>query len=173
MSKTYTPFDERLDEIMPGLFISNEWAASKQKHLEAKQIKHILVVGNGLVAWFPAEYGYMIIGIDDFGRAKISDHFGNMHAFIKDKLDKKENVLVHCSMAISRSTTAIAAYLIKEFDMTVDDAMAMIIKSHPEANPNLGFMQQLQEWETKCRGKKAKHIGGKLSESELDVFQDM
>lgn len=57
------------------------------------------------------------------------------------------NVLVHCHMGISRSTSAIVAYLIRYFNMTRDHALAYVKSKRSIVKPNSSFMKQLHAYE--------------------------
>lgn len=95
---------------------------------------------------------------------KIADHptqvilsdkvMGRAIAFIQDSMsDPDSRILVHCASGISRSVSMVLAYLISEHkDITnVDDALAFVRKNRPQANPNLGFRFQLDQFtESKC-----------------------
>ena len=61
------------------------------------------------------------------------------------------SVLVHCQQGVSRSTTCVAFYLMRKVGMSLIDAMAMIGEKRRDARPIPRFMEQLSEYETKCR----------------------
>ena len=81
----------------------------------------------------------MFICIDDAARADIAQHFDDCIKFVKSA----DKVLVHCSAGISRSVTIVIAYLVREKNMDVDEALDFIQTKRPRANPNNGFMSQL------------------------------
>lgn len=65
---------------------------------------------------------------------------------IHSKLKSGLTVLVHCFAGISRSTSAILAYLIKYKKMTYTAAFEMVQKVRPIIKPNPGFIQQLRDF---------------------------
>ncbi|KAF5373322.1 hypothetical protein D9615_007423 [Tricholomella constricta] len=65
---------------------------------------------------------------------------------------KKGKILVHCSAAVSRSPTIVAAYLMKHCGMTLKDALGLIVRARPAVCPNSGFIQQLKELDLKLHG---------------------
>ncbi len=56
-------------------------------------------------------------------------------------------ILVHCKMGISRSATAVIAYLMRKDQKTRDNVLEEVKKKRPQANPNSNFMEQLLIWE--------------------------
>ncbi|KAK6530340.1 hypothetical protein TWF694_003696 [Orbilia ellipsospora] len=73
-------------------------------------------------------------------------------ARIYDHIDKYRsgetpgNVLVHCEQGISRSSTAVIAYLMRFHKLTFPDALAFV-KTKRQIKPNENFKEQLQVWE--------------------------
>lgn len=57
------------------------------------------------------------------------------------------NVLVHCYAGISRSVTAITAYLIWALRLSCDDALTYMEAVRKGATPNSGFNIQLHLWD--------------------------
>lgn len=52
-------------------------------------------------------------------------------------------VLVHCAAGVSRSTTAVVAYLMKTEGLDVEAALRQVRAKRPFVDPNEGFMAQL------------------------------
>ncbi|KAJ7471287.1 protein-tyrosine phosphatase-like protein [Mycena galericulata] len=61
-------------------------------------------------------------------------------------------ILVHCSAAVSRSPTVIAAYLISKHNMSLHSALRILVTSRPAVCPNAGFLAQLKSLEMTLRG---------------------
>lgn len=55
-------------------------------------------------------------------------------------------VLIHCNAGVSRSATICIAYLIKEENMSFEQAMAHVKSNRECIRPNDGFMKQLKEF---------------------------
>lgn len=62
-------------------------------------------------------------------------------------------VLVHCSAGISRSPTLVLAYMIKNENLTVEEALKKMRSLRSIIDPNFSFIAQLRVWEKKCRTK--------------------
>lgn len=61
-------------------------------------------------------------------------------------------ILIHCSAAISRSPTVMAAYLMVRHAMSLKEALGRLILARPTVSPNAGFLRQLQELERDLYG---------------------
>ncbi|MCJ1315152.1 tyrosine protein phosphatase yvh1 [Xylographa vitiligo] len=90
-------------------------------------------------------YQHLVVELDDVEDEDILQHFATSNAFIRDGLAGSGGVLVHCAMGKSRSTTLIIAYLLSLSPSTItpESALATVRLCRPMAEPNSGFMQQL------------------------------
>lgn len=86
---------------------------------------------------------------DDCPEEQICRYFQQTSAIIADSIKNKEACLVHCAAGMSRSICLIAAYLIAEEKMSINDAITYIKNRRAFAQPNSGFMIQLNEWAKK------------------------
>jgi len=68
---------------------------------------------------------------------------------INRELQAGGNVLVHCARGVSRSTTLILAFLIKYRKWTLSEAYYHVLERRQCINPNIGFWQQLINFELK------------------------
>jgi len=61
-------------------------------------------------------------------------------------MDQRERrpCLVHCAQGKSRSAALVAAWLISRQNMSFEEAIKVIRRVQPEANPNLGFVAALK-----------------------------
>tara|TARA_A100001015_G_C15029524_1_gene732404 strand:+ start:258 stop:797 length:540 start_codon:yes stop_codon:yes gene_type:complete len=72
--------------------------------------------------------------------------------FIESEINSNNNVLVHCYWGLMRSPTVIAAYLIKKFDMTSDDAILFIKnKKYFTFSDIYNFKEILKKYEKYCK----------------------
>lgn len=134
-------------QIIPGLFISDSPCASNIKFLLDKNISHILICARELNPKFPKDFNYCKLDILDTKRFSLKPHLDQAIKFIKSALSSRENVLVHCNLGISRSSSIVIAYLIDQCDMSYTKAFRHLSKLHPIAYPNPGFVNQLKVFE--------------------------
>lgn len=64
--------------------------------------------------------------------------------FIRECLDSGRPVLVHCNAGVSRSSSVVIGYLIKECYMKFDEAFRAVKYKRPAIQPNAGFMRYLK-----------------------------
>ncbi|ORC87153.1 dual specificity protein phosphatase [Trypanosoma theileri] len=137
-----------MQEIVPGLFVGSYHPATDKALLTRHHITHILCC-IGTQPRFPGEFVYMTIAAEDNTAYKISKFFPKTSAFIEKALiDQHSAVLVHCGAGISRAPTIAAAYLMKKLRLSAGAAIALIQQKRQVASPNIGFRQQLREYQT-------------------------
>lgn len=83
----------------------------------------------------------------DEPEADLLSFFDECSDFITTGLQNKQTVVVHCLEGMSRSVTVVLAHLMKSDQLSVDEAVAFMKKIYPKANPNVGFLEQLQLYE--------------------------
>ncbi|CAD8175661.1 unnamed protein product [Paramecium pentaurelia] len=133
-------------EIIPNLYLGCLGCALNKKKLLEQNIKFILSACEMPKAPFSQDFTSLIININDSVDQDIKSKFEESNQFIENALNSKQNILVHCFAGKSRSTTFIIAYLIKNHKMTVNDALELVKTKRQIAQPNTGFMKQLQQY---------------------------
>ncbi len=71
---------------------------------------------------------------------------------------KDGNILVHCYVGKSRSATCVIAYLMKEYEMSLEKAFIYTKEKRDIINPNHGFMMQLIKYESYIKKKSNYYI---------------
>ena len=84
---------------------------------------------------------YILIG--DSLSDNIDSHIDEGLAFIDSAKAKAGNILVHCSMGISRSSSIVISYLIAKKNMSYTQALAFVRKIRPIVTPNRSFKEQI------------------------------
>jgi Leucine-rich repeat (LRR) protein len=136
------------DEIVKGLYLGPQEAASSLAYLESLNIHSIVrVLRDASVPVFADHFTYHIIPIPDLCTFDISQFFSDAARFIESELEQGRNVLVHCAVGMSRSASIVIAYLMFAQRMSLDQAVLWTRRRRPIISPNNGFMQQLQEME--------------------------
>lgn len=148
-----------LDEVRPGIYIGDMWAAKDKRKLEAHGITHVLNAADGRFnvctgSSFYRDTNITYHGVEAFDMPSfdLSPFFYSSTHFIKNALKTPGGkVLVHCAMGMSRSSTLVLAYLMIQEDMTLVEAITAVAKNR-NISPNSGFLEQLRELDQKLHG---------------------
>eukprot|EP00639_Heterosigma_akashiwo_P014405 CAMPEP_0206374734 /NCGR_PEP_ID=MMETSP0294-20121207/8480_1 /ASSEMBLY_ACC=CAM_ASM_000327 /TAXON_ID=39354 /ORGANISM="Heterosigma akashiwo, Strain CCMP2393" /LENGTH=575 /DNA_ID=CAMNT_0053822559 /DNA_START=409 /DNA_END=2132 /DNA_ORIENTATION=- len=127
--------------ILPNLFLGS-WNTSRNSlFLKGNGIKRVLTVGPRMPPSFPEEYVYKVLDIRDDPQDDLP--FQEAFAYI-DAGRREGGVLVHCEGGISRSASICIAYVMKETQVGVKDALSHVRRCRPFVSPNPGFLAQLE-----------------------------
>lgn len=166
-----------MNQITKNLFIGSWQDSVDPQQLIRNNIKYIVGINinnksqNNLDLYKKLNIKYMHITENDTPPTNIFKHFTKTNEFINNAILQDKNVLVHCTMGISRATTIVVAYLLwiyyihdKEKDKLgfnqseisifnkkyrLNDICNYIGAIRHQINPNPGFIQQLKKYE-KC-----------------------
>lgn len=130
---------ECMNQICDRLYLGNIMAASDRERLQKNKIKCILQVAAGVEPFFPDEFVYRVIQINDASDQNLLQHLPSAINFIKTSIQAGKNVLVHCHAGVSRSATVVIAFLMQERGMLFEDAFSFVSKKRPVVFPNMGF----------------------------------
>merc|ERR1719410_2807571 len=101
--------------IIDRVYLGSIGAAKNLEWLKTNGITHILCVAGGIECYFPKQFEYKVIEIDDAPNEDISAHFASCSEFIDEALKNESNkVMVHCFAGMSRSVTVVSAYLMQK-----------------------------------------------------------
>ncbi len=138
-----------INKIADGLYLTNFKHAKDYDTLKALGVRQILTVGSELPRHGEPMFKAMHVKIDDRPDENIKKHFNSTFNFIK-----RGPTVVHCAAGISRSTTIVAAFLMRTYKLTADKALEHIRECRSITNPNNGFRQQLYQFEKELDSKK-------------------
>ncbi|KDR75468.1 hypothetical protein GALMADRAFT_69019 [Galerina marginata CBS 339.88] len=136
--------------LSPYLYLGPRTSASSA-FIQANGITHVLSIGS-TPASTDSPVIYRRLALIDDPSCSITDVSNAADAFIESAKLKGGRILVHCSAAVSRSPTVVAAYLMKKCGMSLVEALGVIIRARPAVCPNSGFLKQLKELEVALRG---------------------
>lgn len=145
-------------QVVEGVYISGEHFAQSQDRLMS--IGAASVVACGCRAHHPDRFRYMEVHLSDSASANVGRHLHPVADFIASSL-RRGAVLVHCKAGICRSATMVAAYLLKyrrdDLAPTAADALAVIRRSRPCANPRPEFVSALDQFSREILWKEEIH----------------
>ncbi|KAL2653722.1 hypothetical protein R1flu_021850 [Riccia fluitans] len=131
-------------ELEQGLYLGSVGAAFNKGLLQNWNVTHVLAVAGGVDMPFPRDFKYMRIEVLDSAEVDLAHHFDRCFAFIDEARMNGGGVLVHCFAGRSRSVTVAVAYLMKNYGLRLPQALAHVTSRRKEAQPNPGFLRQLQ-----------------------------
>jgi hypothetical protein len=139
----------KMQEVVRGLFIGSWHPASDAELLKTAGVTHLCCCINVKPRLADKGWQSIMLPAEDNDSYDMTQHFDESFTFIDAALNKGSAVLVYCGAGISRSTTILAAYLMRKLKISAQDAVEMIQKKRQVARPNNNFMKQLKEFESK------------------------
>ncbi|VDN06696.1 unnamed protein product [Thelazia callipaeda] len=134
-------------QIFPYLYLGTEWNACDWQWLENNGIKYIVNVTNEVENFFPARLKYLKIRVSDEASTELLKYWNQTNHFIKEAKEKGSAVLVHCKKGISRSSSTVIAFAMKEYGWALSQAMEHVKNKRDCITPNIGFVEQLKTFE--------------------------
>lgn len=135
--------------ILPGIYISSMAHARNKPLLDALKISAIINVSPKCCPNYFEDNGnfsYLTIDEEDRTDSDLIQYFSIAFRFI-ERYSKNSGVLIHCMAGVSRSATIAIAYVMKKLKLTCAEATKFVQDRHPIAEPNIGFMYQLEYYE--------------------------
>lgn len=135
-----------MSQVIGGLYLGNIRDSEDKETLTKNGVTHILSVHNNAE---PRLEGmtYLCIAASDSSSQNLIQHFKKCIKFIHDCRLRGGGCLVHCLAGVSRSTTILVAYLMTITNLGWEDCLSAVRAVRPYVGPNLGFQQQLQEYQ--------------------------
>lgn len=131
-----------------GLYLSGINPPSNYDMLSRNGIEAVLTVAAGTGLRYHSSISHEVIQADDVSYYDLSMYFEQTYRFI-EKHRRFTNVLVHCFAGVSRSVSIVIAYLMKKNGWKYLEAFEYVRARRSFINPNPGFRQQLQMYESK------------------------
>ena len=99
---------------------------------------------------YPLQFKYYGLNLSNEDTTEnVGKTFNATSKFIKSAIRRDNaNVLIHCSTGNNLGALFMAAYLIKELDFTIGDALRHIKSIRPKIKPQAVLLSQLQAYET-------------------------
>ena len=151
-----------MNKISTGLWLGSYSAEmSALAQLKARGITRVLQLGqpSEMCPTHSEELEYMCILVEDRDDADLVRMLVEQGAFayIREGI-AIGSVLVHCQLGMSRSASAVIAYLMVQDSLTLWEALLCTIRGRKSVNPNPGFCRQLLALE-RCQGNLSQYQG--------------
>uniref|UniRef100_A0A182PBM7 Dual specificity protein phosphatase 15 n=1 Tax=Anopheles epiroticus TaxID=199890 RepID=A0A182PBM7_9DIPT len=135
-----------MNKVMPGLYIGNYRDSKDYQQLDRYGITHIVSIHDSPRRFHPDKHYLCVIAADKPDQ-NLSQYFSVCNDFIHSARLKQGNVLIHCLAGMSRSVTVAVAYIMCVTPLSWKEALKVVRAGRSIANPNLGFQNQLQDFE--------------------------
>lgn len=148
---------DKPSKIFPYLLLGTEWNASNWEELKANNVGYILNMTREVDNFFPQHFEYRKIWVTDEANTQLLNHWNVTWAFIKKAKESGKVCLVHCKKGISRSSSTVIAYAMKEYGWGLDSALGFVKKRRNCITPNKGFMEQLRMFDGALEASRHRH----------------
>ena len=131
-------------EIIPNkLYLGNNESAKNLDILKNNQITSILICGYFLSEFFPGQFIYKTLEIQD------NEYEIIINSLIKgiEFIENNKTILVHCREGISRSSAIVIGYIMYKEKKSYNEAENFVRTKKSDINPNENFVNQLKEFE--------------------------
>ena len=131
-------------EIIPNkLYLGNNESAKNLEILQKHHITSILICGYFLSEFFPGQFIYKTLEIQD------NEYEIIINSLIKgiEFIESNKTILVHCREGISRSSTIVIGYIMYKEKKSYNEAENFVREKKDDIKPNENFVKQLKEFE--------------------------
>jgi protein-tyrosine phosphatase len=140
-------WSDSVNEILPGLFVGDYYAATCPDTLQLYNIEAIVnATWSSNKRLFKSKIAYHRVKIKDDGSSILTPHLAKANKFIHRQRRKlKKNVLIHCSAGMSRSVSLAIAYLFYiGHSSTFEEALKFMQTKRPCSRPSPSFTEELK-----------------------------
>ena len=130
-------------EIIPNkLYLGNNESAKNLEILQKHNITSILICGYFLSEFFPGQFIYKTLEIQD------NEYEIIINSLIKgiEFIENNKTILVHCREGISRSSTIVIGYIMYKEKKSYIEAENFVREKKDDIKPNENFVKQLKEF---------------------------
>ena len=121
------------------------------------RVGYILNVTKEVDNFYPNQFVYKKIWVSDEATTELLMHWQNTYDFVKKAKSTNSVVLVHCKKGISRSSSTVIAYIMKEYGWSLDVALNYVKEKRNCITPNSGFMEQLETFDGMLQASSNRH----------------
>eukprot|EP00656_Telonema_subtile_P017315 TRINITY_DN1926_c0_g1_i5.p1 TRINITY_DN1926_c0_g1~~TRINITY_DN1926_c0_g1_i5.p1 ORF type:complete len:269 (+),score=55.18 TRINITY_DN1926_c0_g1_i5:93-899(+) len=131
--------------ICDGICLGSVHGTRDRKIFEQYNITHVLTVASNCVPEKKFDdVKYLLFDLPDCPTHTIYHVFKEGLEFMRQAIESKGTVFVHCGRGVSRSATLVIAYLMHYEGKMFQEALTIVNRQRRCAYPNIGFQLQLQ-----------------------------
>lgn len=128
-----------ITKITENIYLGNQDMSFEKDKLKSLGVTHILVVGTFLNAYFPDDFKYLILEVDDKQNEDISKYFVDAFKFIENS----NKIFIHCFAGKSRSPSIVIAYMMWKSRLSYPKIYSFVRGKRSSININNGFKKTL------------------------------
>ena len=132
-----------MSQITQQILLGGIMGALNGRWLQSRGVTHVVNASAELSNYFPRNFKYLRLDLDDTPEQDLSRAFNKSYYFIKNAIDNGGIVFVHCFGGISRSTSQVIYYLMIDNGISFERSLNYVRRKHRRTNPNRGFQYQL------------------------------
>ena len=129
------------------LYLSGYTLLSKKESLSNHNITYVLNCAREISDSNHQNITYKRLEMDDVPMFNLKTVLLDGMIFIAEALHAGHNVLVHCVMGISRSTSLVLAYMMTFHNLSYVQSYRIVKAHRPRINPNIGFVSCLERYD--------------------------
>ena len=155
--------------ILNWMFLGTFINASNKDEIKALGIKYILNCAIEMKPRnLPNYIKYCHLNLTDSPSSDITKYFDQAFAFIELARIKKQKILIHCKLGISRSPAILVGYFIKYMGYSTKSSLEFIKSKRSQVHPNSGFISQLYSYERTIRKNQRENFTSNITSSTAD-----
>ncbi|XP_077588775.1 protein phosphatase Slingshot homolog 3 isoform X1 [Stigmatopora nigra] len=148
---------DKPSKIFDYLYLGSEWNAANLEELQKNNVGYILNVTREIDNFFPESFTYMNIRVYDVESTDLLPYWTDTYKFINAARKSGQAVLVHCKMGVSRSSSTVIAYAMKQQRWPLDVAWSYVRDRRAVVKPNDSFARQLQTYDGILNASRQRH----------------
>ena len=135
--------------VIDTLFLGDKNTVKNSSELLSHEVRLVVSVAGGALQ-LPAGVEQVRLHVKDDNQDSLLPHLDEAVKLIDQHLSQGSTVVVHCQAGISRSPAVIMAYLIRFKGMTVEEALEVVKRVRPRANPRQKLLDDLIKYQQLC-----------------------
>jgi protein-tyrosine phosphatase len=144
-SSPYSPSDlDKINEVLPYLFIGSYGAAENLAYLREQRITHAICLlkqqPESMVA-----LSNLCLPMSDYGDSDLSLLLAAALPFIESARASGGRVLIFCALGVNRSAALVAGYLRIALRCSPEEALSRVVASRPFISLHGGYLFQLEQ----------------------------
>lgn len=129
--------------IVDNIYLGSAYNAASFSILKSLDIKFIINATKEITNYYPEEFMYVRYTLHDNNKNSIIDYLNDAYDKIREYQKKTGNIFIHCFMGASRSASIVIYYLIKNKNMTFNEALEFIRNKRSIINPTFRLTKDL------------------------------